>query len=248
MRTSAATSRERRGRTTGLVDRHTNLVVYENTIGSNFVAKYPGINERDASLAYDISAPGVIGATRVFGAGAIYEGGFVELWNNNERVRDFFGGDSIEEASQGTWNDAYQSYLWVTGISAIAGPTVVVLEQINPLNYATLQLDPFRGETARGTQARNGALSTSGFGSRRAQTRAEQLDTHLLAQSVTLFLMDLARAEDVSLTRLVACNASDASAKDLVEAVRMREKIVTDDCTLYNKRDDNRGFGISTYQ
>jgi hypothetical protein len=230
-----------------IVDRRTHAVVYENSIGSRFVAAYPGLNERDASLAYDVSAPGVIGAAQAFGAFTLYEGGLVELWNNNAKLQDFFGGDAIDEVSQAGWNDAYQSYTWVTGVAALSGPALVLLGQMNPLNYASLQLEP-RGEHAGFTKARRGNLAETGMGARSARKRANQLNSHLLAQSLTVFLLDLAQKEDVRLTRLVACNDAPASTEDIIEAVRQRARVVSDDCRLYGTPDTSRGVGITAYQ
>ena len=229
-----------------LVDRHTGQVVYENSIGSRFIAKYPGLNEDDASFAYDVSAPGVINATRLFGAFALYEGGIVELWNNNQKLQDFFGGDPIEEVSQGGWNDAYQSYAWVTGVSALSGPALVLLGQLNPLNYVSLQLEP-RPEYARSAIVRNGNLAESGIGERSARKRAQQLNTHLLAQSLTYFMLDLAQQEDVRFTKLVSCKSAPSSTQEIIQAVRDHTEIVTDDCTLY-QTDSGRGVPITTYQ
>ncbi|KCZ59940.1 hypothetical protein [Hyphomonas chukchiensis] len=230
-----------------IVDRRTNEIVYEKTIGSRFVAKYPGLNEDDASFAYDVSAPGVIAATKAFGAFALYEGGMVELWNNNEKLQNFFGGDSIDEVSQAGWNDAYQSYAWVTGISALSGPALVLLGQVNPLNYASLQLEP-RGESPSLTKARRGTLSESGLGSRSARKRANELNTHLLAQSLTVFLLDLAEKEDVRLTQLVPCGSSPSDASDIIEAVRQGTRVVSDDCRVYVEPDTSRGVGITAYK
>jgi hypothetical protein len=221
--------------------------VYEKTIGSRFVAAYPGLNEDDASLAYNVSSPGVIGATQAFGAFAVTEGGLVEIWNNNEKIRSFFGGETVEEVSQAGWNDAYQSYAWVTGVSALSGPALVLLGQMNPLNYVSLQLEP-RGERAAFTGARRGNLSERGIGPRSARKRANELNSHLLAQSLTVFLLDLAQKEDVQLTQLVPCRESPSDASDIIEAVRNRSRIVTDDCTLYTEPDTSRGVGITTYR
>lgn len=258
---SAALGRHFAGKTKAtyrVVDRRNGLPVYENIIRSNFIAEYPGINEEDASFAYNVSAPGVIGATAAFGAFSLTEGGLVELWNNNEKLRDFFGGDVIDEVSQAGWNDSYQAYAWVTGVSAISGPALVALGQLNPLNYVSLQTDPMNylplglsgaDETQRGARAaRFGNLSKVGEGSRNARTRAQQLNTHILAQSLTYFLLDLAQKEDVVLTQLVACKDADHTAEALVQAVRTRSRIVTDDCRQYTTPDKSKGVGITTYK
>ena len=229
-----------------LVDRYTGETVYENTIGSRFIAMYPGLNEDDASFAYDVSAPGVIGATQAFGAFTLYEGGIVELWNNNSKIQDFFGGDAIEEVSQGGWNDAYQSYAWVTGLSALSGPALVLLGQLNPLNYVSIQLEP-RGEVQRAAIVRNGNLAESGFGSRSARKRAQQLNTHLLAQSLTYFMLDLAAQEDIRFKKLLSCKSGPSSADEIIQAVREGVEIVTDNCALY-EQDTSRGVPITTYK
>lgn len=241
-----------------VVDRRTGLPVYENIIHSNFIAEYPGINEDDASFAYNVSAPGVIGATAAFGAFSLYEGGLVEIWNNNEKLQDFFGGDVIDEVSQAGWNDSYQAYAWVTGVSAISGPALVVLGQMNPLNYVSLQTDPMNylplglsgeDESQRAADAaRFGSLSKVGEGSRNARTRAQQLNTHILAQSLTYFLLDLAQKEDVILTQLVACKDANHTAEELIEAVRMRSRIITDDCRQYTIPEKSKGVGITNYK
>jgi hypothetical protein len=229
-----------------LVDRYTGETVYENMIGSRFIAKYPGLNEDDASFAYDVSAPGVIGATKAFGAFALYEGGIVELWNNNSKLQDFFGGDAIDEVSQGGWNDAYQSYAWVTGVAALSGPALVLLGQLNPLNYVSVQLEP-RGEVQRAARVRNGNLAESGFGSRSARKRAQQLNTHLLAQSLTYFMLDLAAQEDIRFKKLMSCKTGPSSADEIIQSVREGVEVVTDDCRLYDQ-ESPRGVPISTYK
>ena len=230
-----------------LVDRRTGEAVYENKIGSRFIAAYPGLNEGDASFAYDVSSPGVIAATTGFGAFTLYEGGLVELWNNNRKLQDFFGGDPISEVSQSGWNDTYQAYAWVTAISAVSGPTLVALGQMNPLNYMTMQLVP-TPESPTFTDARKGNLSERGMGSRRARDRANQLNSHLLAQSLTYFLLDLAESEQVRLTRLVACDDAPSTTEEIVEAIRNREQVITDDCTQYQNRPYHRGVAITQYQ
>lgn len=230
-----------------LVDRYTGEVAYERTIGSRFIALYPGLNERDASFAYDVSSQGVIGATKAFGEFTLYEGGAVELWNNNGKLRDFFGGDAVNEVSQGGWNDAYQSYAWVTGVSALTGPALVLLGQLNPLNYVSLQLEP-RGELERSAIAQNGNLAESGFGSRSARKRAQQLNTHLLAQSLTLFLLDLAQQEDIRFTKLIACNSTPSDTSEIIDQVRLGMQVVTDDCRRYQETPGIRGVPVSTYE
>jgi len=238
------------GKTTAtyrIVDRRTEAVVHVNEIESRFVAAFPGLNEDDASFAYDVSSPGVIGATRAFGTFTLAEGGLVELWNNNRKLRDFFGGSPVEEVSQAGWNDAYQGYVWTTGISAISGPFLVLLGQLNPTNYVSLQLEPSYGREAY-TWAPQGNLAERGLGERSARKRAQQLNSHILAQSLTRFLIELAKEENVSVTQLVACKDPDPSAKEVIEAVRSRIRVVTDDCLQYVVKDKNRGVPITSYK
>lgn len=230
-----------------IVDRKTGEAVYENQVGSRFIAAYPGLNEDDASFAYDVSSSGVIGATKAFGAFSAYEGGLVEVWNNNEKLQNFFGGEPIDEVSQGGWNDTYQAYAWVTGISAVSGPALVALGQMNPLNYISMQLEP-RGEQPDLLKARRGVLSERALASRSARKRANQLNSHLMAQSITYFLMDLAESEDVKLTRMVACNEVADDADEIINAIRQNERIVSDDCTKYIDMDRSYGVGITQYQ
>lgn len=231
-----------------IIDRQTNGVVYQNVIRSSFIAEYPGLNEDDASSAYDISSPGVIGATKAMTAFSVYEGGLVEVWNNNSKLQDFFGGEPVSEVSQSDWNNAYQAYAWVTGVSAISGPALTLLGQLNPANYVSLQLIG-TGESPRiADAARYGSLSKTGQGDRNARKRAQQLNTHILAQSLTYFLLDLSEAEGVPLTRLVACKDADLDAAALIEAVQQRARIITDECSQYQNRDRNRGVGITSYK
>jgi hypothetical protein len=223
-----------------IVDRRTEAVVYESEIKSNFVADFTGLNEDDASFAYDVSSPGVIGATQVFGAFTLAEGGLVELWNNNRKLRDFFGGSPVQEASQAVWNDAYQGYVWTTGLSAISGPFLVLLDQLKPTNYISLQLEPSYDRELY-TSVREGNMAERGLGERSARKRAQQLNSHILAQSLTRFLHELSVAENVSLTQLVACKDADFSATEMIEEVRSRMRVVTDDCRQYLGEDNSRG-------
>ena len=241
-----------------IVDRRSGQPVYENRIRSNFLAEYPGLNEDDASFAYNVSAPGVIASTAAFGAFTLYEGGLVEVWNNNGKLRDFFGGGTIDELSQAEWNDAYQGYVWTAGVSALSGPALVALGQMNPFNYVALQTDPANylplglsnldEKQKSAAAARYGNLSTVGEGSRNARTRAQQLNTHLLAQSLTYFMLDLAESENVRLTQLVSCKDADHTAEELIRAVRMKTKIITDDCRQYQVKDQRRGVPITAYR
>lgn len=248
---SATFGRHLAGKTSAtyrLVDRATGAPVYENVIRSNFIAEFPGMNEEDASRAYDISAPGVIAATKGFAAFSIYEAGLVEVWNNNQKLQNFFGGSPVTEISQSDWNNVYQAYAWVAGISAISGPALVLWQQVNPANYVALQTLP-RAEAPIGARAaRQGNLSVTGQGERNARTRAQQLSTHLLAQSFTYFMIDLAANENVPPTKMVPCAGGQSSADDLVMAVQSRTRLVSDNCVHYTTPDTSRGVGLTSYR
>ncbi|WP_373009282.1 hypothetical protein [Hyphomonas sp.] len=227
-----------------VVDRRTGETVYEKLIGSNFLAEYPGLNEDDASFAYDVSAPGVIAGVAGMSAYAIGEAGIVEALSNNSKLRDFFGIDSVTEASQAEWNEVYQGFAWYTGVSAVSGPLLVALGQFNPLNYVSLQLDN-RQDSVSAAQARQGQFSTSGLASRNAAKRARQLNSQLLAQSLSMFLVDLAQAEGVSLTQLRPCRDSD-DASEIIEGIRTGSRVVTDNCLKYVTPNNRPGVAITS--
>ena len=228
-----------------LVDRSTGEIVYSRDIGSNFLAIYPELNEYEVSRAYNISAPGVLASTYAFAKFAIGDGVVGEAISQNSWLSDFFG--DYDEASQATWNDAYQGYAWATGISALSGPLVIALEQMDPRNYLNINL--WRDdEPDIGAQVRNGPLSTTGFGSRNGLERARQLNAQLLSQSITLFLIDLSRSEGVPLTQLVPCNKLDNSTEAIMASASPDMRIITDDCMKYVGRKDRPGVAITSWK
>ncbi len=228
-----------------LVDRSTGEIVYSRDIGSNFLAIYPELNEYEVSRAYNISAPGVLASTYAFAKFAIGDGVVGEAISQNSWLSDFFG--DYDEASQATWNDAYQGYAWATGISALSGPLVIALEQMDPRNYLNINL--WRDdEPNSGAQVRNGPLSTSGFASRNGLERARQLNAQLLSQSITLFLIDLSQSEGVPLTQRVSCRDLDGSPEFIAAAAISRMRIETDDCMQYVGVEDGRGVGIPSWK
>ncbi len=186
-----------------LVNRRTGEKVFETSVEARFLATYPRLNESDFALAYDIARPGVVGAASAYGTFALAEGGVVELVNNNERLSDFFGGP-IDEATQATWTDVQQAYVWTTGLSLLAGPLVVLLDQIDPTNYIAFASDDERMESGV-SGARHGYLSQQGLGSRDGGERARQASTKMLGQSITKFVLDLGRSEEVRFKAILPC-------------------------------------------
>lgn len=235
------------GRSTAIyriVDRASGRVVYEDTVRSNFLAIPPGLNEDDANTAYGISMPPLLATQASFGTFAVGDGVVVETINNVRDLRHFFDGP-LDEATQATWNDAYQGYLWGTGLSALSGPVLVGLAQLNPLNYVAFGDYHGTGPKAPVRGALKGPLSESGIASRNGTERGRQLNQQMLAQSITKFLIRMADAEDVKLTLMVPCLASD-------ELDTLRQDIIlsghayrTDDCTAYQRRDKDGGFGFN---
>lgn len=228
-----------------LVDRMSGEVIYSKDVGSNFLAIFPEFNEGDVSRAYDISAPGVIKATQDMALFAIGDGLVGEAISQNSWLSDFFG--DYDEASQATWNDTYQAYFWISGISAISGPLIVAVEQLFPTKYFNINL--WRDdEPNRGAQVRNGPLSTRGFASRNGLERARQLNAQLLSQSITLFLIDLSRSEGVPLTQIIPCNQLDNSPEAILASANPQLRFQTDDCMKYVSKNDRRGVAIPSWK
>ena len=237
------------GKTTAtyrLVDRQLGETVYEKEISSNFVALYPRLNEDDASLAYDISSQPFFETQSAFAKYAFTEGVVVEAINNNEGMTDFFDGP-ITEASQSTWNDVYQTYFWASGISLAAGPTTAIVQQLNPMNYLSLKFNN-RVSAKRQAQARFGALSKSGLSERNGAERARQVNAQILAQSITLFLLDLSEQEGIELTHILPCGGSTHIAKEWHNLTLSGQKVRSDDCTKYNDDANQTGFGIASWR
>ena len=154
------------GRSTAIyniVSRATGEVVFSDTINANFLVKYPELNERDFAEAYDTSKPAVLGLAKVHVDSAIIEGGVVELINNNSALTDFFGG-KINEASQASWDDFNQAFIWSEGVALLAGPLEVLRKQLDPTNYIAFASNrPMPKNAVSG--ARQGYLAESGYGS-----------------------------------------------------------------------------------
>ena len=196
------------------------------------------------SRAYDISASGVLASAALFAKFAIADGLVGEAISQNSWLSDFFG--DYDEASQATWNDAYQSYVWATGISAISGPLIVGVKQILPTNYFNINL--WRDdEPSRGATVRNGPQSKRGFGSRNGLERARQLNAQLLSQSITYFLIDLSRSEGVRLTQIIPCNQLDNSPEAIMASANPQLRFQTDDCMKYVGRKDRSGVKITSW-
>lgn len=189
-----------------IVNRRTGEEVYKTSVEARFLAVYPRLNEGDFALAYDIGKPGVVGAAKAYAAYGAIEGGVVELINNNDNLTDFFDGP-IDEATQATWTDVQQAYVWTTGVSLLAGPLVVLMDHLDPTNYIAFASDNEMMD--RGVSgARQGYLSQQGFGSRDGGQRARQASTKMLGQSITKFVLDLGRSEEVRFKAILPCTAN----------------------------------------
>ncbi len=229
-----------------LVHRATGQTVYERTINSNFLSHYRSLNEEDASKAYNISEPPFLATQAAFATFAIGDGVIVETINNVRDLRHFFDGP-IEEASQATWNEAYQAYLWGTYLSALAGPLVVAVEQIDPTNYIAFADKYGDGPSAAPAGAVKGALSTSGIGSRDGRERAAQANSQMLAQSLTKFVIDLAIKEDVQFTLVLPCTDSEEVADMRRQVVLSGHRYRTDNCLAYQKDRPQDGLGFNNW-
>jgi hypothetical protein len=186
-----------------VVDRADGQIVFEGPVRAGFLAIYPGLNEADFARAYNISTTGVRAGVTGYAKYAFVEGFLTELVNNNAELNEAFGGP-ISEASQATWTDVTQAFVWTTGVSALAGPALVAFEQLNPLNYVAFS-GPGQQASSAPLGAREGALSGVGFGSRSAGERARQADAQMMAQSVTRFLIDLGNSENIRFVAVLPC-------------------------------------------
>lgn len=229
-----------------IVDRATGGVVYEDTIESNFLAIPPGLNEDDAHTAYSISAPPLLATQAAFGTFALGDGVVVETINNVRDLRHFFDGP-LDEASQATWNEAYQGYLWGTGLSVLSGPVLVGLQQLNPFNYVAFGDINGTGPHSAPRGTLRGALSERGIAARNGTERGKQLNQQMLAQSVTKFVIRLAEADDVRFTLLLPCVGSEEMKALQRDIVLAGHSFQTDDCTAYAERGPARGFGFNNW-
>ena len=213
-----------------LVDRWTRRAVYEGRVSSNFLAIYPRLNENDFAEAYNISKTVVEASTKTYLGYALVEGGLVELINNNEALRDFFGG-RIAEASQATWDDVTQAYVWTAGIGALLGPLEIVREQLDPTNYiAFARSNEMTSAPVKG--ARRGALAEDGYASRSASKRARQASAYMLAQSLTKFVIDLSLHEDVEFVAIMPCNGNEEVERAKLELMTKGIRWYAPDCHL----------------
>lgn len=189
--------------TYNLVSRLTGDVVYSGSIDANFLVKYPELNEGDFALAYDISEPLFTKALSIHTAAAVSEGVIVELINNNDDLTDFFDGP-IAEASQATWDDYNQAFIWTEGAALLLGPLEVLRRQLDPSNYIAFASD--RNRPKRNVIGdREGYLSEGGFGARDGKERALQASERMLGQSITKFLIDLGNSEHVRYKVILPC-------------------------------------------
>ncbi len=229
-----------------IVHRASGTPVYERKIASNFLAVYPKLNERDAAKAYQVSAPPFQAVQSAFATFAIGDGVIVETINNVRDLRHFFDGP-IEEASQATWNDAYQTYLWGTGLSALAGPALVAAENLNPTNF--IALNDYNGVLPHSAPAGaiKGALSESGIGSRDGRERAAQVNAQMMAQSLTKFIVDLALEEEVQMTLRLPCLETDELADMRHKILLAGHRYTTDNCLAYERNGRDAGFQFNNW-
>lgn len=228
-----------------LVNRRTGEQVFETSVEARFLAIYPRLNEGDFARAYDISKPGVVGAAKAYAAYGLVEGGVVELINNNESLTDFFDGP-IDEATQATWTDVQQAYVWTTGLSLVAGPLAVLIDQLDPTNYFAFASNNEAMEDGV-VGARQGYLSEQGFGSRDGGERARQASTKMLGQSITKFMLDLGKNESIRFNVLLPCTANKEVEELKQEIMLQGHGFRTEACT--KRRDSTaRGFGYTTWK
>lgn len=229
-----------------LVKRSTGEVVFSTTVEARFLAIYPRLNERDLAKAYDISKPGVVAAAKGFATYAVAEGVLVELVNNNEDLTDFFDGP-IEEDTQATWTDVQQAYVWTTGLSLIAGPLTILLEQLDPTNYVAFSAggDELQDDALPG--ARHGYLSEQGFGSRDGRDRARQASTKMMGQSITKFVIDLARSEEVRFRAQLPCTVNPEVEALKIELMKAGHGYSTGPCRpqLYRETRESQAGGVA---
>ncbi|MEE2878590.1 MAG: hypothetical protein VX593_06270, partial [Pseudomonadota bacterium] len=229
-----------------IVDRASGQAVYENVVNSNFLAIYPRLNEDDFATAYNISKDIVVESTGAFLGYALVEGGLVELINNNDDFRSIFDED-IDEASQATWNDITQAYVWTAGIGALLGPLEVVRQQLDPTNYIAFASSNER-TSAPVKGARRGALSEQGYGARSAGKRARQASAQMLAQSLTRFVIDLGQQENVEFVTILPCNANEEVQEQKYNLMVHGLRWYAPDCHLDNDHRTTPGLQYSRFK
>lgn len=220
-----------------IIDRWNGNLVYENTVGSYFLAIYPRLNEDDFATAIEISKKAVTTSLAAYAGYAIVEGGLKELINNNDDFRDFFD-DHYDEASQATWNEVNQAFVWTTGIGALLGPLEVARQQLDPTNYIAFANHNGRASTPL-EGVRRGALETQGFGSRSGGKRARQASAQMLAQSLTKFVIDLGREEDIDFKVILPCNGNADVEEMKLDLMKQGVRWYAPDCSF---RDDRNGL------
>lgn len=229
-----------------IVERSSGSIVFEAPVKAGFIAVYPGLNEDDFAKAYGVSKPGVRLGVGGLAKYALGEGVLVELINNNTWLSDLVDGDVVE-ASQATWDDVTQAFVWTTGVSLLAGPALIVKEQLDPTNYiAFAGVDSDARSAPRA--ARQGALSEAGFGSRSGGERARQADAQMMAQSLTRFMIDLAVNENVRFVTLLPCGRN-AEVEDMKVALTAAgQDWRTESCDPAQLPEPARGLGYTRMQ
>ena len=227
-----------------LVDRRTGEVIFSQPIAANFIAFYEGLNESDLENGINIAKPGVLGFSKSFAGYVLSEGVVVEAINNNEELTDFFDGP-ITEATQGTWDDVTQTFVWGTGVSLYLGLLEVVRQQLDPTNYVAFANGNGNATNApRG--ARRGALSESGVGDRSGGKRARQANAQMLAQSITKFVITLGVEEDIDFVAILPCTNSAAVEELKTELMMNQVRWRTPGCTQNDRNRDSRGLEFTS--
>lgn len=229
-----------------IVHRASGRAVYEREVASNFLAIYPKLNENDAERAFEVSAPPFQAVQGTFATFAIADGLVINTINNVRDLRHFFDGP-IREASQATWNEAYQAYLWGSGLSALSGPALVAFDNLDPTNFIALNDYNGFGPDSAPAGTIKGALSESGIGSRDGRERAAQVSAQMLAQSLTKFVVDLALEEEVQMTLRLPCLENDEIAEMRHQILLAGHRYSTDDCLAYQRKLNDTGFQFNNW-
>lgn len=137
----------------------------------------------------------------------------------------------------------FETYLWGTVAGAAVGPAVVLLEQLNPFNYIS-SADYFgwgASEAALGTL--DGPLSDSGIsGFRNGAARARQANSHMLAQSITKFVVLLAASEELAPTIIVPCRDTAANRQTQMELLVAGYNVRSRSCLEERDREPANGL------
>lgn len=219
-----------------VVNRATGEEVLKKTVNADFTAVFPLLNEGDAEIATALPEAVVTGISKLgdkapeVATGAMIVDKSVVSWS----PREIWSG--------GGGRVAYQSAAW----AALWGPAYAGMKFINPFNF--VGFPNYFGETPDAPQARQGALSTRGFGSRSGYERAHQADYQIMAQSITKFVIAAGEAEDVKFTTVLPC-LDNAEVKEIKYNLMLKGMPwKTDECTAYSRANSPTGLGYTSYK